>query len=56
LLNVLAAEERRESVFNGWRRTVMHYLSFFTAINPYVLAVLAAVLACGAVDWLIRPH
>jgi hypothetical protein len=55
-VTVLDAEERVGSMFNGWRRTVMDYLSFVTAINPYVLAVLAAVLACGAVDWLIRPH
>lgn len=28
----------------------MQYLEFFTAINPFVLAVLAVVLVCGAYD------
>jgi hypothetical protein len=36
--------------------TAMHYLSFLTDLNPYVLAILAAVLACGAVDWWIKTH
>lgn len=34
----------------------MHYLSFVTAINPYVLVVLAVVLACGAMDWWRSTH
>ena len=40
----------------GWRRTAMHYVNFITALNPYVLACLAAVLACGAIDWWRRTH
>ena len=34
----------------------MHYLSFLTAINPYVVAVLGMVLVCGAVDWWRQSH
>lgn len=34
----------------------MHYLTFVTAINPYVIALLGLVLACGAVDWWHRSH
>lgn len=34
----------------------MHYLSYVTAINPYVLAVLLLVLTCGAIDWWRRIH
>jgi hypothetical protein len=36
--------------------TAMHYLSILTDLNPYVFAILAAVLACGAVDWWIKTH
>jgi hypothetical protein len=35
---------------------VMHYLTFVTAINPYVLAALGMVLICGAVDWWRHTH
>lgn len=34
----------------------MHYLTFVTAINPYVLAALGIVLICGAVDWWRHTH
>lgn len=34
----------------------MHYMSFFAQLNPYVLVILAAVLACGAFDWWIKSH
>ncbi|TWF56444.1 hypothetical protein FHW37_10272 [Neorhizobium alkalisoli] len=32
----------------------MHYLSFLTAINPFILIILAVVLACGAYDHWIQ--
>jgi hypothetical protein len=28
----------------------MHYLAFFTSINPFVLGALAFVVGCGAYD------
>lgn len=36
--------------------TEMHYLEFFTSINPFVLAVLAVVVACGVYDRWIETH
>ncbi|AYD00851.1 hypothetical protein NCHU2750_14600 [Neorhizobium sp. NCHU2750] len=35
----------------------MHYLEFFTTLNPFVLIILAAVIACGLYDrWLETHH
>jgi hypothetical protein len=34
----------------------MHYLSFLTAINPFVLAVLGVVVICGVYDYWIQNH
>lgn len=34
----------------------MHYLTIVTALNPYIIAVLALVLACGAYDRWHNSH
>ncbi len=34
----------------------MHYVEFFTSINPIVLGVLAVVVVCGIYDHWLETH
>lgn len=34
----------------------MHYVEFFTSINPIVLGVLAVVVVCGIYDYWLETH
>lgn len=36
--------------------TGMHYVEFFTSINPIVLGVLAVVIVCGIYDHWLETH
>ena len=35
---------------------VMNYLEFITTLNPVILAILVAVLICGAYDRWVHPR
>jgi hypothetical protein len=34
---------------------MQHYVDFLTALNPFVLAILLVVLACGVYDHWMQP-
>jgi hypothetical protein len=34
----------------------MQFVEFFTSINPFVLAILAAVVVCGIYDHWLETH